>query len=225
MVSPFSLGSHSHDGGQVAEDVPSFLPATRKFLDHPALISKNSVNGLWCVAKDGVPDSQLQSNIDFACSNGADCGPINAGGACFEPNTVRAHASYAMNSYFQANGQTVDACNFDGTGVTTDQDPTRPDKINRNFQGGDEVGPAASVISSPPMSPSPSPSPSPFSRTFFSTSDAPQSALSILCDLPSPVRPYIRSIIVAPPPSDASPPPPSSPSEPPQLSPMNRAER
>ncbi|KAL7157599.1 hypothetical protein ABFS83_02G087800 [Erythranthe nasuta] len=53
------------------------------------------------IAKPGAPADQLQQFIDFACSK-IDCGPIQPGGACFDPNTVQAHASYALNSYFQS---------------------------------------------------------------------------------------------------------------------------
>ncbi|KAE8799094.1 Glucan endo-1,3-beta-glucosidase 7 [Hordeum vulgare] len=35
---------------------------------------------------------------------GVDCGAIQPGGACFEPNMVRAHAAYAMNQLYQAAG-------------------------------------------------------------------------------------------------------------------------
>ncbi|KAL7119903.1 hypothetical protein ACP275_02G090200 [Erythranthe tilingii] len=59
------------------------------------------ISDYWCIAKPGAPVDQLQQFIDFACSK-IDCGPIQPGGACFNPNTVQAHASYALNSYFQS---------------------------------------------------------------------------------------------------------------------------
>jgi hypothetical protein len=55
----------------------------------------------FCVAKPGAPDSALQKSLDWACGSGADCAPIQPGGACYQPNTVRAHASYAMSSYYK----------------------------------------------------------------------------------------------------------------------------
>ncbi|KAG0446966.1 hypothetical protein HPP92_028580 [Vanilla planifolia] len=78
----------------------------------------------WCVAKGGASDESLQANIDYACStSGIDCGPIQAGGACFLPNTVRAHANYAMNAYFQFAGRHDFDCDFDKTGVVTTANP------------------------------------------------------------------------------------------------------
>jgi hypothetical protein len=55
----------------------------------------------FCVAKPGAPDSALQKSLDWACGSGADRAPIQPGGACYQPNTVRAHASYAMSSYYK----------------------------------------------------------------------------------------------------------------------------
>ncbi|PWA34890.1 glucan endo-1,3-beta-glucosidase 7 [Artemisia annua] len=55
----------------------------------------------WCVPKQGVSDAKLQSNLDYVCSKGLDCGPLQPGGACFEPNTVISHASYAMDLLYE----------------------------------------------------------------------------------------------------------------------------
>ncbi|KAK8549506.1 hypothetical protein V6N13_027258 [Hibiscus sabdariffa] len=72
----------------------------------------------FCVPKPGVPDDKLQRNLDLACSQGADCGPIQPGAACADPATVSSRAKYAMNSFFRIKG--VDsACDFTGTGQIT----------------------------------------------------------------------------------------------------------
>ncbi|URD97759.1 glucan endo-1,3-beta-glucosidase-like protein [Musa troglodytarum] len=42
---------------------------------------------------------------------------------CWNPNTVRAHCSYAANSYFQRKGQAQGACDFSGTAALTTTDP------------------------------------------------------------------------------------------------------
>ncbi|KAL0401386.1 UNVERIFIED_CONTAM: Glucan endo-1,3-beta-glucosidase [Sesamum latifolium] len=77
----------------------------------------------WCVPKSDASDAALQANIDYVCSQGIDCKPIQAGGACFTPNTVRSHASFAMNSYYQTKGHNNINCDFSGTGFVTSNDP------------------------------------------------------------------------------------------------------
>lgn len=78
----------------------------------------------WCLPKAGADTDTLQRNIDYVCGLGLNCGPIQEGGACFEPNTVRAHAAYAMNEYYQAMGMYGYDCDFEETGAITDVDPS-----------------------------------------------------------------------------------------------------
>lgn len=66
----------------------------------------------YCVCNSALSDSVLQKNIDYACGNGADCGPISPNGPCFNPNTVKDHCNYAVNSYYQKKGQTPINCDF-----------------------------------------------------------------------------------------------------------------
>ncbi|CAN6477333.1 unnamed protein product [Victoria cruziana] len=80
--------------------------------------------GTWCVAKSNVDQKALQKSLDYACGAGADCRPILQSGACYNPDTVLAHASYAMNSYFQKSGQGQGACDFSGTATLTSTDPS-----------------------------------------------------------------------------------------------------
>ncbi|XP_064983956.1 glucan endo-1,3-beta-glucosidase-like [Musa acuminata AAA Group] len=80
----------------------------------------------WCVARADASAAALQANIDYACgSGGANCRPIQDGGACFYPNTPLSHASYAMNAYYQAAGCHDFDCDFGHTGVLTSTDPSR----------------------------------------------------------------------------------------------------
>ncbi|XP_074267934.1 glucan endo-1,3-beta-glucosidase-like [Silene latifolia] len=78
----------------------------------------------WCVAKPDATDVVLQGNLDYVCSKGIDCKPIQDGGSCFQPNTVRGHASYAMNAYYHINGQHDSDCYFDGSGLVTYNNPS-----------------------------------------------------------------------------------------------------
>ncbi|CAN1795882.1 PLASMODESMATA CALLOSE-BINDING PROTEIN 3 [Linum perenne] len=77
----------------------------------------------WCVCKD-MPDAVLQKTLDYACGAGADCNPTHQNGPCFLPNTVRAHCSYAVNSYFQKKGQSQGSCDFSGTAAVSSSDPS-----------------------------------------------------------------------------------------------------
>ncbi|KAK1292234.1 Glucan endo-1,3-beta-glucosidase [Acorus calamus] len=40
--------------------------------------------------------------------------PIQSGGACFSPDNLESHASFAFNRYFKSKG----SCNFDGSMFT-----------------------------------------------------------------------------------------------------------
>ncbi|WCJ33888.1 Glucan endo-1 3-beta-glucosidase 7 [Euphorbia peplus] len=78
----------------------------------------------WCVPKAGVPDVQLQASLDYACGQGIDCGPIQPGGACFEPNTLQSHAAYAMNVYYQSSAKNPWDCDFSQTASLSSNNPS-----------------------------------------------------------------------------------------------------
>ncbi|KAH6797301.1 hypothetical protein C2S52_021855 [Perilla frutescens var. hirtella] len=78
----------------------------------------------WCICKQGVGDAVLQKTLDYACGSGADCNPTHQNGPCFNPNTVRAHCNYAVNSYFQRYRQAPAACDFSGTATVVTSDPS-----------------------------------------------------------------------------------------------------
>ncbi|CAN8277479.1 unnamed protein product [Cochlearia groenlandica] len=89
--------------------------------------SASSTNNAWCIANRKAADEKLQANIDWICSlegGFRDCTPINPGGQCYEPNTMRDHASFVMNLYFQNLGRTKDQCDFRGTGTIVYTDPS-----------------------------------------------------------------------------------------------------
>ncbi|KAL2504102.1 Glucan endo-1 [Abeliophyllum distichum] len=80
--------------------------------------------GTWCVPKAGVSDAQLQANLDYVCGRGSDCSAIQPGGACFEPNTVVLHATYAMNLLYQTDGRNPWNCDFSHTATLTSTNPS-----------------------------------------------------------------------------------------------------
>ncbi|CAL9195251.1 unnamed protein product, partial [Musa hybrid cultivar] len=80
----------------------------------------------WCVARPGVSQFDLQNALDWACGLGAaDCSLVQPGAACYEPDTLLGHASYAFNSYYQQNGNSDIACYFGGTAIITSRDPSK----------------------------------------------------------------------------------------------------
>ncbi|XP_027091532.2 glucan endo-1,3-beta-D-glucosidase-like [Coffea arabica] len=96
-------------------------PATPTIPTTPAPKAKKSV---WCVPKAGVSDAQLQANLDYACSHGTDCSSIQPGGACFEPNTIASHATYAMNLLYQTAGRNPWNCDFSQTATLSTTNPS-----------------------------------------------------------------------------------------------------
>ncbi|XP_039047432.1 PLASMODESMATA CALLOSE-BINDING PROTEIN 3-like [Hibiscus syriacus] len=58
-------------------------------------------NVTYCLCKDGVDDQMLQKTLDYACEAEADCSVILQKSGCFNPDTVKDHCIYVVNSYFQ----------------------------------------------------------------------------------------------------------------------------
>ncbi|KAG5562181.1 hypothetical protein RHGRI_005052 [Rhododendron griersonianum] len=80
--------------------------------------------GAWCVASPTASETALQVGLDYACGyGGADCSAIQAGQSCYNPNTIRNHASYAFNDYYQKNPVPT-SCVFGGVAQLTYTDPS-----------------------------------------------------------------------------------------------------
>ncbi|XVF10108.1 hypothetical protein REPUB_Repub07fG0154500 [Reevesia pubescens] len=98
---------------------PTPVPTTAPMNPKPRSKGKQ-----WCLPKTGADENALQRNIDYVCGLGLDCGPIQEDGACFLPNTVRAHAAFAMNVYYQSSKKNEYDCDFEQTGAITNVDPS-----------------------------------------------------------------------------------------------------
>ncbi|THF97691.1 hypothetical protein TEA_006784 [Camellia sinensis var. sinensis] len=78
----------------------------------------------WCIADEQTPDDELQAAMDWACGKGgANCSEIQVNQPCYLPNTVRDHASYAFNNYYQNFKHKGASCYFNGGAITTELDP------------------------------------------------------------------------------------------------------
>ncbi|XP_010542117.1 PREDICTED: glucan endo-1,3-beta-glucosidase 1-like isoform X2 [Tarenaya hassleriana] len=79
----------------------------------------------WCVADEQTPDDELQAALDWAClKGGVDCSKIQQNQPCFLPNTVRDHAAFAFNSYYQRYKNKGGSCYFKGAAMITELDPS-----------------------------------------------------------------------------------------------------
>eukprot|EP00271_Cylindrocystis_brebissonii_P013704 TRINITY_DN3385_c0_g2_i1.p1 TRINITY_DN3385_c0_g2~~TRINITY_DN3385_c0_g2_i1.p1 ORF type:complete len:508 (+),score=39.52 TRINITY_DN3385_c0_g2_i1:124-1647(+) len=93
----------------------------------------------WCVAKSGADTTNLTLALSKLCSGGnssdygdlADCTPVtytggytSTGDACITPSTIQKHASYAMNEYYQVNGQNASYCDWYGTAEVVTTNPS-----------------------------------------------------------------------------------------------------
>ncbi|KAH7840898.1 hypothetical protein Vadar_023065 [Vaccinium darrowii] len=90
----------------------------------PTTTTPTTSGGAWCVASPTASETALQVALDYACGyGGADCSAIQAGQSCYNPNSLRNHASYAFNDYYQKNPVPT-SCVFGGVAQLTYTDPS-----------------------------------------------------------------------------------------------------
>ncbi|KAJ7946405.1 Glucan endo-1,3-beta-glucosidase-like protein [Quillaja saponaria] len=80
----------------------------------------------WCIADEQTPDDELQAALDWACGKGgADCSKLQKNQPCYLPNTLRDHASYAFNNYYQKLKHKGATCYFKSAAMITDLNPSK----------------------------------------------------------------------------------------------------
>eukprot|EP00249_Psilotum_nudum_P036855 c8884_g1_i1 orf=136-603(-) len=125
---PFSSGRYVRDAQGSFHSWPAAfhsdpLAAASLAVSTPA--QQGDGRKVWCIGKPAAQDMYLFRNIQYACGEGAvDCSAIQPGGACYTPNTMIAHASYAMNMFYQKNGRNWWTCHFNDTGLLVFTDPS-----------------------------------------------------------------------------------------------------
>ncbi|XP_073131038.1 PLASMODESMATA CALLOSE-BINDING PROTEIN 2-like [Henckelia pumila] len=111
----------------------------------------------YCLCNTGISDTILQTNIDYACGNGADCSGIQQNGACFLPNTIKDHCNYAVNSYYQRKGQISGSCDFKGSASVSQTPPSNLAAgcvyLSSPSTNGSSTAPPFSPGGTPPNSP------------------------------------------------------------------------
>ncbi|KAG6526744.1 glucan endo-1,3-beta-glucosidase 7-like [Zingiber officinale] len=115
----------TYDVGLAKSSAAPSAPASQGNSSTTAPSPKRSEGKRWCVPKQGATEAELQASLDYACGQPAvDCGPIQEGGACEDPNTVRSHAAYAMNEFYQVSARNAGDCDFSGSAVLTTDNPS-----------------------------------------------------------------------------------------------------
>lgn len=138
VASERNFGLFNGDGSKVYEVDLSceFCSGGDKFGFGEKVVS-GAVRGpsVWCVAKPHADEKVVQAVLDFCCGpGGVECREVYENGRCFEPNKIHAHASHAMNSYYQMHGRNYWNCDFKGTGLVTFSDPSKIVFLHRHFK-------------------------------------------------------------------------------------------
>ncbi|KAL6562341.1 hypothetical protein OROGR_003348 [Orobanche gracilis] len=79
----------------------------------------------YCIADEQTPDDELLAAKNWACANGAECSWIEENQPCYLPNTLKDHASYAFNSYYQNMKHKGGSCYFNAASVLSALNPSK----------------------------------------------------------------------------------------------------
>ncbi|XP_004494516.1 uncharacterized protein [Cicer arietinum] len=123
------------------------VPVTNPQFQPPPSNSNSQSQGSWCVAKTGIPQTTLQTALDYACgTKSVDCSQIQQGGNCYNPNSLQNHASFAFNSYYIKNPAST-SCDFGGVATIVTTNPSSGTCIYPPSSGG--AGTSGSGTTSP----------------------------------------------------------------------------
>ncbi|GFP92646.1 glucan endo-1 3-beta-glucosidase 2 [Phtheirospermum japonicum] len=93
--------------------------------DSGSVLANDTTNQTYCMVKPGADAKMLQAALDWACGPGkVDCSPLLQGQACYEPDNVAAHATYAFDTYYHQTGRTPGSCDFNGVATITTTNPS-----------------------------------------------------------------------------------------------------
>ncbi|KAG8373484.1 hypothetical protein BUALT_Bualt11G0029000 [Buddleja alternifolia] len=118
-----------------ANGVPTYI---LRLTGSGSVLANDTTNQTYCTAKDSADEKMLQAALDWACGPGkVDCSSLLQGQACYEPDTVLAHATYAFDTYYHQMGRTPGSCDFNGVATITTTNPSHGSCI---FPGSDRNG-------------------------------------------------------------------------------------
>ncbi|KAK6127467.1 hypothetical protein DH2020_038784 [Rehmannia glutinosa] len=97
-----------------------------RLTDSGSVLANDTTNQTYCTAKQGADAKMLQVALDWACGPGkVDCSPLLQGQACYEPDNVVAHSTYAFDTYYHQMGKTPGSCDFNGVATITTTNPSK----------------------------------------------------------------------------------------------------
>ncbi|KAK7354456.1 hypothetical protein VNO80_19920 [Phaseolus coccineus] len=158
-TTPYMTPINPYTNPTTPKTSPTTNPTTNPTLSPPSPATTTtpttptaSAGGQWCVASQSAAESTLKVALDYACGYGADCSSIQPGASCYNPNTLKDHASYAFNDYYQKNPAPT-SCAFGGTATLTNKDPSNGN-CRYTSSKTPSMSPPTPIYVSPPTPPS-----------------------------------------------------------------------
>ncbi|CAH9141506.1 unnamed protein product [Cuscuta epithymum] len=94
--------------------------------DQAAAAAPPAKQRTWCIAKPSASYQELIDNLGYAC-NLVNCSAAlmqSESAACYYPNTLINHASFAMNLYYHTAGANPWNCDFKNSALISLTDPS-----------------------------------------------------------------------------------------------------